>query len=96
MLEADLACIAADTPSRVSVVFAGASVQGISLAWKDMPEPDAGGGIAIVSRRTLTLLRGVLDGLVEDASISVNGTIYRIHRVLACGPQGLLTEVILA
>jgi hypothetical protein len=88
MFAADLAAIFADESVTVAVTFGAAptaqTTRGI-LATQDVPEPDGLGGIVIVKRQLLTIHEGSITGLADDQPITVDGTIYKIHRILSGG-----------
>jgi|SRR6185312_247420 len=99
VLTDDLAAIFADTSLTVSVEFAVSSSAPVQctrgfLTSDDLPEPDAMGGLTIVTRRVLTVQEDVLDGLAQNLTITVDDVDYRIHGVRS-GGRGK-TKVLLA
>jgi hypothetical protein len=93
ILTDDLATIFADTALTVPVESGLQSSRGF-LKWEDVPEQDADGGYALVSRRVVLVATAAFTGLTVDSSITVAGSMYRIRDLRRAGTGDLLKVVL--
>lgn len=80
MFDDDLATMFADTTITVPASIGASSTRG-SFEWMDVLEPDPAGGFNTTSRQVLTVVDGSLAGLVRGATITIDGTAYRVRDV---------------
>lgn len=70
----------ADTGFSVAVSIGASSTRGF-FDWQDTTVQDSSGFDVFIRQRVVTIRTGTLTGLVNGASITVDGTSYRVHDI---------------